>query len=80
MYEWRGRTAQEKGKRKRRERRRCEELTSSSGQTTKENEELRMVLEKTERERDELKRDLCGFRGPGDGHGKQNEYGGVREV
>ena len=40
------------------ERRRCEELTSSSGQTMKENEELRMVLEKTERERDELKRDF----------------------
>lgn len=56
------------------ERRRCEELTSSSGQTMKENEELRMVLEKTERERDELKRDFVDLGDRATVIAKQNEY------
>ncbi|CAL6356346.1 unnamed protein product [Bathycoccus prasinos] len=56
------------------ERRRCEELTSTSGQTMKENEELRMVLEKTERERDELKRDFVDLGDRATVIAKQNEY------
>ena len=43
------------------ERKRCEDLTTSNNRAIKENEELRTMLEQTERERDELKRDFVNL-------------------
>ena len=56
------------------ERKRCQELASASNRAMKENEELRIVLEKTETERDELKRDFVDLGDRATVIAKQNEY------
>ena len=56
------------------ERKRCQELASASNRAMKENEELRIVLEKTETERDELKRDFVDLGNRATVIAKQNDY------
>ena len=56
------------------ERKRCEDLTTSNNRAIKENEELRTMLEQTERERDELKRDFVNLGDRATVIAKQNEY------
>ena len=56
------------------ERKRCEDLTTSNNRAIKENEELRVMLEQTERERDELKRDFVNLGDRATVIAKQNEY------
>ena len=56
------------------ERKRCQELASTSNRAIKENEELRILLEKTETERDELKRDFVDLGNRATVIAKQNEY------